>query len=112
VKFTLPYPPALNHLYATFRGRRILSRKGRAYKAMVGILIAGARGAVICDPVSVSVKLYRPQRRGDLDGALKSLLDSMTGLVYQDDDQIVRIVAERFDDKNNPRAEVTVEPMS
>jgi crossover junction endodeoxyribonuclease RusA len=104
--FTLPYPPALNHLYATFRGRRILSREGRAYKMTVALKL---RGEPILDgPVEVHIKAYRPRKAGDLDGCLKVLLDSMTGCLYRDDKQIVKIVAERFDDKTNPRIEVTV----
>jgi Holliday junction resolvase RusA-like endonuclease len=99
----------VNHLYATFRGRRILSREGRAYKAKVGLLIKTAQVGTFDGPVSVGVKLYRPRKAGDLDGFLKSLLDSMTGLIYADDSQIVRLFAERFDDKHKPRAEVTVE---
>ena len=31
----LPVPPSVNHQYATVNGRRVLSRDGRAYKALV-----------------------------------------------------------------------------
>ena len=31
----LPLPPSVNHLYATVNGRRVLSRAGRNYKALV-----------------------------------------------------------------------------
>ncbi len=32
---TLPVPPSVNHLYATVNGRRVLSRAGRDFKALV-----------------------------------------------------------------------------
>lgn len=106
INAVLPYPPSLNSLYATFRGRRILSAKGRAYKKTVADCTYGL--GFITGPVTVSVAVYRPRKSGDLDNTLKALLDSLTGILYTDDREIVRIVAERFDDAGNPRAVVTV----
>jgi Holliday junction resolvase RusA-like endonuclease len=109
IKLTLPYPPQANHVYTVARGRKILSSQGRAYKQAVAVIAALSRGArLIEEPVEVNVKIYRPRRAGDLDNTLKVLLDSLTGCIWKDDKQVVRIVAERFDDKANPRAEVTV----
>jgi Holliday junction resolvase RusA-like endonuclease len=34
--------------------------------------------------------------------------DALSGVAYKDDGQIVGIYARRFEDKHNPRAEVTV----
>ena len=34
----------------------------------------------------------------------------LIGVAYSDDSQIVRIVAERYDDKRNPRVEIEVTP--
>jgi crossover junction endodeoxyribonuclease RusA len=109
VKIRLPYPPSLNHLYATFRGRRILSREGRQYKEVVAALV----GPVNCatGSLSVSVDAYRPRKSGDLDNTLKALLDSLTGIIWQDDSQIVELHARRFDDKKDPRVEITIEPL-
>jgi len=39
MKFSLPLPPSVNHLYATVRGRRVLSAEGRAYKRDVHLYI-------------------------------------------------------------------------
>jgi crossover junction endodeoxyribonuclease RusA len=45
IALTLPIPPSVNHQYATVNGRRLLSAKGRAFKAFVGqqILVALAQ---------------------------------------------------------------------
>ena len=106
--FILPYPPTLNHLYATVNGRRVLSKAGRDYHDVVERecfhLNRFNEGYV-----SVTVHAYRPQRRGDLDGIFKVLLDSLTGVVWKDDSQVVELHAFRHEDKNHPRVTVTVE---
>jgi Holliday junction resolvase RusA-like endonuclease len=60
--------------------------------------------------VSVQLAVYRPQRRGDLDNTLKVVLDSLRGIAYVDDSQIVQILARRYDDKERPRVELIVTP--
>lgn len=107
MKLTLPYPPSLNHLYSTVRGRRVLSREGRQYKDSVAIRARACR--VMPGTLKVNVDVYRPRRAGDLDNTLKALLDSLTGLVWLDDSQIGEIHARRFEDKLNPRVELEVE---
>jgi Holliday junction resolvase RusA-like endonuclease len=116
VSFTLPYPPSENMYRRTIilggknkkvRAVPILSREARAYKEAV------AKVAPRCGfdgPLSLTLAIYRPRRIGDIDNGLKALFDSMTGLVYVDDGQICRLEVERFDDKANPRVEVTVRP--
>ena len=108
MKITLPYPPSVNTLYATVRGRRVLSKEGRKFKAKCGLLLRAQRVKMLTGEVSLWVKIYRPQKRGDLSNRIKSLEDAMTGIVYADDSQVVFINAQRFDDAANPRAEVEV----
>lgn len=106
--FTLDYPPSLNHLYATVRGHRVLSKAGRLYKARAAEMafLAGLRP--IDGPIVVYLDIYRPRKSGDLDNLIKALQDSLKGVAWHDDKQVVEIHARRFDDKDNPRAEVTV----
>jgi hypothetical protein len=40
IKLILPHPPSVNHLYTTFRGRRIISAKGKKFKADIALLAA------------------------------------------------------------------------
>ena len=78
-RLTLPYPPSVNHLYSTVRGRRVLSKAGRQYKERVRSIAEAAGYSPRAGDMAVSVDVYRPARRGDLDNTLKSLLDSLTG---------------------------------
>lgn len=107
-KLTLPYPPSVNNLYATFRNRRIVSREGRAFKDRAAVVARAAGLELLDGEISVSVDVFRPRKAGDLDGRLKAILDCLTGVAWHDDKQVTHIVARRFDDKLNPRAEVTI----
>jgi crossover junction endodeoxyribonuclease RusA len=109
IKITLPFPPSVNTLYATHKGRRILSKEGRQFKKAVALLVG--KTTPTANEVAVTVEIYRPRRTSDLDNRLKGLLDSMTGLFYVDDKQIVEIHAYRFEDKSNPRAEVEIQEL-
>jgi crossover junction endodeoxyribonuclease RusA len=105
---TLPYPPSTNNLYATVRGRRVLSREGRQYKERAAILAVAHGMKPVDGEVVVTLKVYRPRRAGDLDNSIKAVLDSVKGLAWRDDSQVKRIEAERFEDKVNPRVEMEV----
>ncbi len=108
LKLILPYPPSLNNLYPTFRGRRITSAKGRKFKADIAIL-AKRQGAKMLDgDLSVTFRVFRPKRIGDLDNRLKISSDALKGICFADDKQIIEIHAFRFDDKANPRIEITL----
>lgn len=108
ISLTLPYPPPVNHLYATFRGRRIPSKRGKDYKAAVlGICLQqGTRP--LNGEVTITFTAYRPRRIGDLDNLTKCLFDSLKGSAFHDDKQIIAIHAYRQDDKLNPRVEIEI----
>lgn len=95
-------------MYATYQGRRILSKKGREYKKTVAALIGGKVKTVLTGEVRVKIDIFRPRKAGDIDSALKSALDSLTGLIYKDDRQITELFAYRFDDRNNARVEIEI----
>ncbi len=103
IKLILPYPPSVNHLYATFRGRRITSAAGRRFKADIAVL-AKRQGAKLLDgDLIITFRVFRPIRRGDLDNRLKISQDALKGICFADDKKIIEIHAFRFDDKANPR---------
>lgn len=110
ITFELPYPVSANVYWRNFRGRMVKSAEAKNYQASAGWL---AKAAGVGDPidgdVSFSVRLFRPQRRGDLDNRLKVLIDSLNGIAWNDDSQVVEIHAYLDDDKRNPRAVVTIE---
>lgn len=108
---TLPYPPGVNALYRTVRGRPILSAKAREYRRSVGLrcAAAGMRLPALHD-VEVTIYLYRRRRAGDVDGPIKLLLDSLQGLAFKNDAQVRDLHVHRRDDKNDPRVMVDVRP--
>lgn len=106
VKLILPYPPSVNHLYANFRGRRIISAKGRKFKADIALLARRQGAVVLSGDLSVTFRVFRPRKSGDLDNRLKISQDALKGICFADDKQIIEIHAFRFDDKTNPRIEI------
>lgn len=106
---TLPYPPALNAHWRVARNRIIVSQESRQYKLAAQLLAKAMGMKVRTGPLRVTMFFYRPRKAGDLDGRLKVLFDSMNGIAWEDDSQVVEIHAYRRDDKLNPRVEVIVE---
>lgn len=107
-RFELGYPPSVNHLYATFNGRRVLSREGRDYHRTAGMQALAQRVRVQDGPLCVSIRVFRPARRGDLDNTAKAILDALKGVAWNDDSQIVELHLFRGDDAARPRAEIEV----
>ena len=106
IELVLPWPPALNRLYRIFQGRFLISREGRSWKEQAGWLALVAGVTPLEGPVGVTLDLYRPRKRGDIDGYCKALLDAMQGHLWHNDDQIVEMHVFRWDDKTSPRVEV------
>lgn len=105
----MDYPPSLNRYWRQWQGRTLLSREARSYK-QTSALQALQQGVKVQEgPLCVSLNIFRPQRRGDIDNVAKGLLDSLNGIAWTDDSQIVEMHLFRNDDKNDPRIEVNVE---
>lgn len=97
VTLRLPYPPSVNRMWRSVNGRNILSREARAYKQLAAFEAMQQGASPLDGPVSLDVTVFRPQRRGDLDNALKGLLDAARGILFHDDAQVVEISAKRRD---------------
>ena len=55
------------------------------------------------------IDVYFPSMRSDLDNALKVCLDCLQkGNAIKNDNRCVKIVAQKFIDKNNPRIEIHI----
>ena len=107
IQLTLPYPPSVNSMYRAYRGRVVLSERGRAYKEEVAGLCAAAG---LTEPLTGNVEMelwvYRPRMIGDLDNICKAILDAVEGWIYQNDKQVRRLMICRFESKLNPRVEL------
>lgn len=108
IRITLPYPPSVNNCYASVRNRKILTKEGRLYKRNAASIALRAGIRPIDGPIAISIYIYRPRKAGDLDNFFKIPIDSLKGIAFEDDSQIVELCAKRFDDKANPRAELTI----
>lgn len=92
IEFVLPWPPSVNAYWRTFRGRMIISAKGREYRKAVADQVA-LQGAAkhYAGKMIVEIEAWRPdKRRRDLDNLFKAALDGMTNAgVWDDDSNIV-----------------------
>lgn len=104
MKLTLPYPPSANNYWRVFKGIVTKTPEARRYQKFAR-LKAMTEGAMrpLLGPIVLELVVYRPRRIGDLDNALKIVLDAMQGVLYVDDTQVVEIHARREDDASNPR---------
>lgn len=91
---SLPFPPSVNTYYTVARGRKILSKKGREYKAMCLPGFDDWGEPLECDIWLTLIFTMPDKRRRDLDNYFKAVLDLLTdGGVYKDDSQVVSIHA-------------------
>jgi crossover junction endodeoxyribonuclease RusA len=111
IKLTLPYPPSANRYWRNYNGRMVVSDEARVYKELVAYeWLAQSHGADCLEGnVSLTLKVYRPRKSGDLSNRIKVLEDALNGLAYEDDSQVKELHAYRYDDKLNPRVEVEIE---
>ncbi|MDE2107017.1 MAG: RusA family crossover junction endodeoxyribonuclease, partial [Patescibacteria group bacterium] len=86
----------------------VTSEEGRAYKHHAQRVAIAASLRPMYGELSLIIDFYRPLKSGDLDNRIKPVLDALSGIAYEDDSQVVSMLPRRFDDKANPRAEVTI----
>lgn len=109
ITLSLPSPPSSNRYWRNYNGRIVVSQEAKAYKAECGWM---AKSQMDCEPltgdVAVSVRWFRPARRGDLQNRQKIFLDALQGIAYVDDKQVAELHMYRDYDKANPRIEVEI----
>ena len=107
-KFTLPWPPSVNRIWRRGRnGVTYLSAEGKKFKHDAGIAMHGAKPTD--RPVAATLRIYFPQKAGDLDNRCKLVMDSMEGFAFLNDKQVCEKHEYRYLDRKNPRIEVTIE---
>lgn len=107
-------PKSTGHIYKhACRGRFptvYMSKDGKdlkeSYKSQVK---KQYKGEVIKGKIQTIIRLYfGTKRKQDIDNFNKILLDSLTGIVWEDDCQIEEMIVSKFYDKSNPRIEIEV----
>lgn len=70
-----------------------------------------ARGALI-GSCGISIDVFFPNRRKDLDGSFKVILDCLQkNKVIENDRKVLLLYARRLLDKENPRIHLTIKPI-
>lgn len=100
-------PPSTNHLYMRGKHGVFMLPAVRAIKEAIGWEArAGYKGPVLDQPLRVEVDLFWPdKRKHDVDN-IKGLLDALTGIVWEDDGQIVDLHIRKHYDPKSPRVEL------
>ena len=100
-------PISVNKLY---QGRRYLTPEGKATKLEMGWEAKRLwKEKPYKGNLSVNVMFYfKDKRMLDIDGGLKALFDCLTGIIWEDDDQITEMHVFKEVDKKNPRIEIQV----
>jgi len=93
----IPWPPSVNSYWRTWKGRVLVSKRGREYRRTVAKLsLYFGFKHYGTDRLRVTIHAYPPdRRRRDLDNLNKASLDALQAAgVYDDDSQIddLRIV--------------------
>lgn len=131
LKFTIPVPPSVNALYTNQAfynpktksyqptGKRILTKDGKIAKnrisseAKMAVVNSDWNMEDIGDNMLYMDTIIFFNRRGrDADNIYKAIQDSMQGIVYNNDSQVLARTQKIMFDKNNPRVEVTIYPVS
>lgn len=105
-------PPTTNSMYKPFGGRFHVDVKAKdAKEAMAREARSQYRGLPWASPLAVEVALTWPTRRNhDVDN-IKSLLDSMKGILWVDDGQIVDLRVTKRYVKGEQGVELTMRRM-
>lgn len=92
LRLNLKWPPSINGYWRAYKGRQIISERGREYLAYIQeiALMHRLRGRFGADRVAVSIIMYpKTKRRFDCDNFTKCLFDSFSKCgIWDDDEQI------------------------
>lgn len=104
-------PPSTNRLYGRMAGRIYVRADARSAKDDIGW---EARTQFRYKPFSadliVEMKVFWPdRRRRDIDNGTKAFLDALTGVLWLDDSQIIKLTLYKMLDKQNPRVELEID---
>lgn len=99
---SVPYsPPSANRYWRTFAsGKRVItyvSEEAKHFKLDMWRFARSAKVKLSDKPIEIHITWHRKTAKsaGDLDNRLKVVIDSLNGIAYLDDKQIVRIIAEK-----------------
>jgi Holliday junction resolvase RusA-like endonuclease len=103
-------PVGVNATYRTGRGRWFKSPEAEAYRTALQLVAKRAmRGkAPMSGELEVRLLFAFATARNDIDGPIKSSLDALESVVYQNDRQVGALKVRKIKDPEAPRVEVEV----
>jgi len=111
-EFSMPYPPSVGSMWRAFRGRFILSKKGRDYRALALEHIAsiGLSNEQLPHRLSLSMIINPPTlRKYDIDNFCKALFDALTHSGFWiDDEQIYKLTIEKGEKVKGGRVDLKI----
>ncbi len=112
-KFTLPYPPSINHAHwHTGNGKRVLKDSTRKFYDDAALIARTACARIIDGKVSLTLHIYCAAVNDDISNRIKVLEDSLQGIAYHDDKQVSELHIYRHEaakpKRQNARVEVEV----
>ena len=112
ITLSFPYPPSVNAYWLQAGKRRYISQRGRDFKLAVAKICDGLK-TFGDQPIEVSIVLFpRDKRLLDIDNCCKAILDSMNGLMYDDDQQVWKLTVERGKKIKGGGCQITIKPYS
>lgn len=109
IAIILPVPPSVNRRYVVSKsGSIMLTEETRVYMEHVKAICISQDLQALEGDLVVTIDVFAPNKRTDVDNYLKAPLDALQGYAYGNDNQVKRIVVTRYVDKQNPRLEVSV----
>lgn len=98
-KFTLPYPPTINSYWATFRNRRITTKRGRDYVKLAAEKMTELKlnDEMISEKIAFEMTINPPTlRKYDVDNFTKGVFDALTKCSFWvDDEQVQKLTVKK-----------------
>jgi len=102
-------PPSKSNSYRIANNRLFKTKVVTQYEDTFKMQCGQYRGKMIEGRFELILDVYLPSDRQDLDGVFKVILDCMqSSKVVANDRKCIRIVAQKFIDKVNPRIEFEI----
>lgn len=114
-EFELPWPPSVNGYWRAFRGRQIISKRGREYRGEVIQQFHNNKllGECLSSRLAVSITLHPPTlRKYDIDNWCKAPFDALThAKFWLDDEQVDMLTVTKAEKIKGGRVIVKVKVM-
>lgn len=111
-EFSMPWPPSVNGYWRSFRGRQIISKRGREYRksAILRLSENSLCGESLSRRLSVCVTLNPPTlRKYDIDNFCKAVFDALSKAEFWlDDEQIFRLIIEKGEKVKGGRVDLKI----